>query len=108
MVFPSLTVRLAAPIAEWWLPVLGALLTGCGVGLLSASIGELVAPSRPADSAARATAAVEMIASRVTPPALAAGEAWSDPGDVALAAPVRSRRPVDCLGAELATGQPGA
>ncbi len=69
MVSSSLIVRLAAPIGEWWLPGLGVLLTGCGVGLLSVSAGELVAPTHPADSAVRSTVVVETIASRVTPPA---------------------------------------
>jgi hypothetical protein len=103
MVFPSLIVRLAAPIGGWWLPVLGVLLTGCGVGLLSASAGELVAPIHSTDSAVRSTVAVESIASRVTTPAPAVSEAWSGPGKVALVTPKRSHRPADCLGARLAT-----
>jgi hypothetical protein len=87
VVFSSLIVRLAAPIGEWWLPGLGILLTGCGVGLLAASAGEPVAPTRSADSAVRSTVVVETIASRVTPPAPAVSEAWSGPGKVALATP---------------------
>ena len=55
MVSSSLIVRLAAPIGEWWLPGLGVLLTGCGVGLLSVSAGALVAPTHPADSAIRSS-----------------------------------------------------
>lgn len=105
MVFPSLIVRRSAPIGEWWLPVLGVRLTGCGVGLLIASAGELVAPTHPADSAVRSTGAVETIASRVTPPAPAVGEASSGRGEVALATPKRSRRPDDRLGPDLATGR---
>jgi hypothetical protein len=103
MVFPSLIVRLSAPIGEWWLPGLGVLLMGCGVGLLSASAAELVAPIQSTDSAVRSTVAVESIASRVTPPAPAVSEAWSGPGKVALATPKRSRRLADCLGAHQAT-----
>jgi hypothetical protein len=103
MVFPSLIVRLAAPIGGWWLPVLGVLLTGCGVGLLSASAGEPVAPIHSTDSAIRSTVVVESIASRVTTPAPAVSEAWSGPGKVALVTPKRSHRPADCLGARLAT-----
>jgi hypothetical protein len=103
MVFPSLIIRLAAPIGEWWLPGLGVLLTGCGVGLLSVSAGELVAPTHPANPAIRSAVVVETIASRVTPPAPAVGEASSGPGKAALATPKRSRRPANCLGAHLAT-----
>jgi hypothetical protein len=87
MVFPSLIVRLSAPIGEWWLPGLGVLLAGCGVGLLAASAGELVAPTHPADSAVLPTVAVVTIASRVAPPAPAVGEAWPGSGKVALATP---------------------
>lgn len=103
MVFPLMTVRLSAPLVAWWLPVLGVLLTGCGVGLLTVSAGELVAPTHSADSAVRSAVAVETIASRITPPAPAVGEACPGAGKVALATPTRSRRPADCLGAHLAT-----
>jgi hypothetical protein len=51
MVFRSPTVRHSAPVGERWLPGLGVLLTGCGVGLLSAGAGgwarQLILPMRP-------------------------------------------------------------
>jgi hypothetical protein len=96
----------------WRLPVLGVLLTGLGVMLLSTGVGELVPPVLPASATASSMVAVVTMTDRVAPAALtrtvrscAWAGAWSGAGEVVLATHGRSRWPVGCLGADLATGR---
>jgi hypothetical protein len=108
----SSLVLLSSPSAEWQLPLLGVLLTGLGVLLLSASMGETGLPAFPAGSAASSTVAVATMPGRVTSVATArsvASRAWGGvrPGSGAavLAVPGWSRGPGGCLGTDLATGR---
>jgi hypothetical protein len=105
MASSSPTIPLPPLITGWFLPLLGVLLTGLGVVLLSASVRENAMPTLPARSIIRAAMAGESMPDRGVSTTLARAEAGSGAGDAIRAAPARSPGPANCLGADLATGQ---
>ena len=88
-----------------WLPLLGLLLTGLGLALVTIAVGDLVAPIRAAQSVAGSMVAVESIASQtvLTGPLGRGGAAAA--GEPIRMVSGRLDRPANCLGADLATGQ---
>jgi hypothetical protein len=88
-----------------WLPLLGLLLTGLGLALVTIAVGDMVPPIRAARSVAGSMVAVESIASQtvLTGPLSRGGAAAA--GEPIRMASGHLDRPANCLGAELATGQ---
>ncbi len=86
----------------WWFPALGVLLAGLGSLLLGTGIEELAGPVLPAGPAWSHTALGETMATQVALPAPSPSArrlAWRPVGHG------RSRRPANCLGADLAAGR---
>jgi hypothetical protein len=99
---PSSTIPLSLALAGWWLPMLGLLLAGLGAALVTVAVGDLVAPVRATRSIAGATVPVEPVAVLMAPVGRGIG---TGAGAMVHLAPGRLARPVNCLGADLASGR---
>ena len=58
---PSSTIPLSLALSGWWPPVLGLLMAGLGVALVTVAVGDLVAPVRATRSIVGAMVAIESI-----------------------------------------------
>lgn len=102
---PSSTIPLPLALSAWWLPVLGLLLAGLGMALVTVALGDLVAPVRATRLIAGATVTVEPVAGRAVLTAPVGRGLGTGAGAMVHLAPRRLERPVNCLGADLASGR---
>jgi hypothetical protein len=112
MVSPSTTTLPSSSPNDWCQLVQGLFLATLGVLLLSAGMQEQTLSAIPADSLPGHRIAREARTTLITPPVptqgramRAWGQVWVGTEEVVFANQGKPRRPADCLGADLATGQ---
>ena len=108
----SLSIAPSSLLTAWWRLTLGILVAALGVLMLSADMDERTWSALPGDSLPGQQQAREAGMVPRAPPGSphggamrAWGQDWVRTGTLGLASPGQSRRPADCLGADLATGQ---